>query len=122
MAERMEIHQNFHWQGNKMICEVIGRICSDMEKEVDEQILRHFETDFTELREYLEAKRNGMELTPVVHGRWTSTDIISKKAGYGVRYFNHAECKVNPCRLFECENDYCPCCGAKMDGERKEYG
>ena len=56
------------------------------------------------------------DVVEVVHGHWTSTDIISKKAGYGVRYYRHEECKVAPCKLFECEYDYCPCCGAKMDG------
>jgi hypothetical protein len=58
-----------------------------------------------------------VEAGEVVHGRWTATDVIVRKAGYGVRYYYHAECKVNPNRLFECENDYCPNCGAKMNGE-----
>lgn len=53
----------------------------------------------------------------VRHGRWSRTTVISKKAGYGVQYCYHAECKINPCRLFESMTDYCPCCGAKMDLE-----
>ena len=61
-----------------------------------------------------------VDAVEVVHGHWTSTGIFSKRAGYGVRYYQHAECEVAPCRLFECEHDYCPNCGAKMDGERKD--
>lgn len=57
-----------------------------------------------------------VEYAPVVHGRWISTGIFSKKAGYGVQYYRHEECEVAPCRLFECRHDYCPNCGAKMDG------
>ena len=58
-----------------------------------------------------------VDAVEVVHGHWTTMDVIAKKAGYGVRYCRHAECKVNPCRLFECMTDYCPNCGAKMDGD-----
>ena len=59
------------------------------------------------------------DVEEVKHGRWTATDIVSKRAGYGVRYYNHAECDVAPCRLFECEHDYCPNCGAKMNGGKE---
>jgi hypothetical protein len=59
-----------------------------------------------------------VDAVEVVHGKWTPIDVIAKKAGYAVRYYRHAECKVNPCRLFECMNDYCPNCGAKMDGDK----
>ena len=58
-----------------------------------------------------------VDAVEVVHGHWSQKDIISKKAGYGVRYYYHAECEVAPCRLFECAHDYCPNCGAKMDGD-----
>lgn len=58
-----------------------------------------------------------VDAVEVVHGNWSQKDIISKKAGYGVRYYYHAECDVAPCRLFECAHDYCPNCGAKMDGD-----
>lgn len=57
-----------------------------------------------------------VDAVPVVHGRWRARDIIAKQAGYGQRYYNHAECKVNPCELFKDAYDYCPSCGAKMDG------
>ena len=57
-----------------------------------------------------------VDAVPVVHGRWNARDIIAKQAGYGQRYYNHAECKVNPCELFKAAYDYCPNCGAKMDG------
>ena len=58
-----------------------------------------------------------VDAVPVVHGRWSIKDVISKKAGYGVRYYYHAECEVAPCRLVECPDGYCPNCGAKMDLE-----
>ena len=61
-----------------------------------------------------------VDAVEVVHGRWTPVDVIAKKAGYSVRYYHHAECKVNPCRLFECMDDYCPNCGAKMDGGNED--
>ena len=79
---------------------------------------------------HLKKRRNDVEkicksfvhsgLVKVMRGHWTATDAIVHKAGYGVRYYYHAECKVNPNRLFECENDYCPNCGAKMDGDGNE--
>ena len=58
--------------------------------------------------------QKGKEYVVREKGEWTATDIISRKAGYGVRYYHHADCPVNPCRLFECENDFCPNCGADM--------
>ena len=61
-----------------------------------------------------------VDAVEVVHGIWTPVDVIAKKAGYSVRYYHHAECKVNPCRLFECMDDYCPNCGAKMDGGNED--
>lgn len=64
----------------------------------------------------LDVVEAGEDAVPVVHGRWTARDIIAKQAGYGHRYYNHEECKVKPCRLFEVDYDYCPNCGAKMDG------
>ncbi len=72
--------------------------------------------DYESFLDYLK-KRPTVDAVEVVHGHWTATDVIVHKAGYGVRYYYHAECKVNPHRLFECENDYCPNCGAKMDGD-----
>lgn len=56
------------------------------------------------------------DVAPVQHGHWTSKDIVSRRAGYGVRYYNHAECVINPCGLVENAYDYCPYCGARMDG------
>ena len=61
-----------------------------------------------------------VDAVEVVHGKWSPVDVIAKRAGYSVRYYHHAECKVNPCRLIECIDDYCPLCGAKMDGGNED--
>ena len=58
-----------------------------------------------------------VDAVELVHGHWTAKDIINRKAGYGQRYYYHEECKGNACQLFECPYDYCPNCGAKMDGD-----
>ena len=69
MDNRIEIRQDFYWNGDTMITEIVGRIAGDMEKKREESVLNHFETDYTELREFLEAKRKGMELVPLVRCR-----------------------------------------------------
>lgn len=66
MDNRIEIRQDIYWNGNTMITEIVGKIAGDMEKKREESVLNRFETDYTELREFLEAKRKGMELVPVV--------------------------------------------------------
>lgn len=58
----------------------------------------------------------------VAHGRWSQQDTISHNAGYGVRHYYHAECPVAPCRLFDAADDYCPSCGARMDGGEDDGG
>lgn len=66
MDDRIEIRQDFYWNGDTMITEIVGKIAGDMAKKREESVLNHFETDYTELREFLEAKRKGMELVLVV--------------------------------------------------------
>ena len=60
------------------------------------------------------------DVAEVKHGYWTRHEFVAKQAGYSVMLYRHAECEKNPCRLFEAMNDYCPNCGAKMDGKKVE--
>ena len=51
------------------------------------------------------------DVVPVVHARWekfSSITIKCSQCGYVIHDWRYSECK------------YCPNCGAKMDGERKE--
>ena len=49
-------------------------------------------------------------------------DVVEVKHGEWVRHKEN--CLYNKCSICEkehcCEDNYCPNCGAKMDGERKE--
>ena len=64
------------------------------------------------------------DVAPVVHGRWISWE----KAGNFVPSPDRHECSVchDAAQVlvngFELLSDYCPNCGAKMDGERKDGG
>lgn len=63
-------------------------------------------------------------VAPVVHGRWISWE----EAGNFVPSPDRHECSVchDAAQVlvngFELLSDYCPNCGAKMDGERKDDG
>ncbi len=46
------------------------------------------------------------DVAEVKHGEWT-------KVG---RYYQHKGCPVSPTELFYCPYEYCPRCGAKMNG------
>ena len=64
------------------------------------------------------------DVAPVVHGRWISWE----KAGNYVPSPDRHECSVchDAAQVlvngFELLSDYCPNCGAKMDGDRKDGG
>lgn len=64
------------------------------------------------------------DVAPVVHGRWISWE----KAGNCVPSPDRHECSVchDAAQVlvngFELLSDYCPNCGAKMDGDRKDSG
>lgn len=48
------------------------------------------------------------DVVPVVHGKWVDADFCGQ--------YECSECGNNAVDLY----DFCPNCGAKMDGERKE--
>lgn len=60
---------------------------------------------------------NVVEISRVKHGHWIHTD-------YAIHWTAKDEC--SECTYHTCDRDdlseynYCPNCGAKMDGERKE--
>lgn len=54
-----------------------------------------------------------VDAMPVVHGRWIP--FHSKISG-DIQY--RSACEIG----FVAKSDYCPHCGAKMDGERKDGG
>ena len=85
-------------------------------KEVQEQDIAHFNRD-------IEIVRSALEAEPVRHGEWIDR--------YGGKYANHlwecSECKEKALWRFEVDalgkeiavqdlSDFCPNCGAKMDG------
>lgn len=57
------------------------------------------------------------DVVEVRHGKWTRIEINGKH--YGQIYYQHKECIVNETQLFPSPYDYCPNCGAKMDGGTK---
>lgn len=59
-----------------------------------------------------------VDAVPVVHGRWSDAGFgeLPKHAPYGWA------CSVCGGISFNNEYIYCPNCGAKMDGERKDGG
>jgi hypothetical protein len=54
------------------------------------------------------------DVAEVVHAEWIPHEHMSRTPY--ARNYDCSECGISP---IECEN-YCPNCGAKMDGERKE--
>lgn len=81
---------------------------------------------YDELDEIIDALENipSAAVAPVVHGRWISWE----KAGNCVPSPDRHECSVchDAAQVlvngFELLSDYCPNCGAKMDGDRKDGG
>ena len=52
------------------------------------------------------------DVAPVVHSRWEITDI---EHAYGIKCYYCPECGEDEWR--DNEPNYCPNCGAKMDGD-----
>ena len=52
----------------------------------------------------------------VKHGKWEKVQVVSEEYGYVQVYYQHKDCKISPTGLYESPFEYCPRCGAKMDG------
>ena len=67
-----------------------------------------------------------VDAVPVVHGQWIKTKIPANTTGYGgVGQDKKDGLLCSECRCafdvkFLWSNNFCPNCGAKMDGERRE--
>jgi len=67
-----------------------------------------------------------VDVTPVVHGRWIETSIPANTTGHGGvgqdkkkgRLCSNCKCAFDAVLLW-CDS-FCPNCGARMDGERRE--
>ena len=58
------------------------------------------------------------DVVEVRHGEWQEYHVSGKS--YGQVYYQHKDCRVNETQLFPSPYEFCPRCGAKMDGERRE--
>lgn len=61
------------------------------------------------LREIIESVP-AADVVPVVHGEW-----LLRHEGHG-HYWECSACHKNPCIYVTKDTNYCPNCGAKMDG------
>lgn len=62
------------------------------------------------------------ELAPVRHGRWitTSGEVFPGSSQFLCYSHKHEECGFQYVDMNENEYDFCPHCGAKMDGGEKD--
>lgn len=64
--------------------------------------------------------KNKADFAEVKNGEWTRVDVMGN--GYGQIYYQHKDCGISSTELYRCPYEYCPRCGAKMDGGRKNDG
>ena len=64
----------------------------------------------------------GVDAVPVVHGRWIGVDSSYWRWAHdGGHTVEHITFRCSECaRKSIIKTNYCPNCGAKMDGERKD--
>ena len=82
------------------------------------------ESEQAVVRNFL-AKLPKVDAVEVVHGRWLKTEVEAGDPydGNSVYCFDVMMCSVCGCHFDVSEAmNYCPNCGAKMDGERKDNG
>ena len=111
--------RSFDWEGDLLsITDGLVRAFGDAS---DREIIGHYQVDCTELREFLEAKRAGKELRPVVRGHW-----YWDKDGmdWGLGAWRCSACKAMSPMWWNCDSGspmhksghkFCPNCGAMME-------
>lgn len=57
-----------------------------------------------------------VDAVPVRHGKWIEHEWAEESEGLIIPNYECSECHMWERK----ESDYCPCCGAKMDAERKK--
>lgn len=78
--------------------------------------------DWCEEMYYL-LKTPSADVVPVVHGKWADKEVIHKRC---IEEWQSARCSVcgkyhtTPYMYYFDDFKFCPNCGAKMDGEKKE--
>ena len=58
------------------------------------------------------------DVTPMVHGKWvtTSGEVFPGSSQFLCYSHKHEECGFQYVGMYDNEYDYCPKCGAKMEG------
>lgn len=75
------------------------------------ELLRIAEHNAKVSQEQVEQQAENLkDWVPVVHGEW-----LLRHEGYG-HYWKCSACHKNPCMYVTQNTNYCPNCGAKMDG------
>lgn len=81
-------------------------------------IIRNENHNLAGLINHIEEHCPTADVAEVKHGEWTKVDVMGN--GYGQIYYQHKECPVSSTELFTCPYEYCPRCGAKMNGGKAE--
>lgn len=98
-----EIHIERQYETTyRFLGDVMERVVSSVGEDYDRVICEKYDTDLTELREFLEAKRAGQTLEPVVRARWIE---------YADGLHCCSRCKTNGSPAWK----RCPICEAKMN-------
>jgi hypothetical protein len=108
----------FDWEGD--VLHTTDTLRVKFGEVTDREVLSHYETDFTELREFLEAKRAGKKLRVVEDAYWYwDPDGMD----WGLGAWRCSACKAKPPAWWDCDkaspmnksgHKFCPNCGAEM--------
>ena len=60
------------------------------------------------------------DVVEMKHGEWGKVRVVSEEYGFVEVYYQHKDCKISPTELYRSPYEYCPRCGAKMDGGKAD--
>lgn len=112
-GENRLTEKHYSSKGYYMLCSGVLRCdgkcgdCDELDKLVDR------------LGEYEDKAEQTVDTEPLVPEVWKQHNVIARRSGYGVCYYQHENCTVNPCGLVTTRYDYCPFCGNPMNGGAK---